>query len=440
MSDQNGDDKKPGEPAAELLGPERTAREPRARKEPPVIEGAAEEVGGQGASSSGRGAGGSGPTGGDVPPPASSPASAAGSPMPMSPQRLYAAVISAGVVAAVVVALVLHALGFGKPDTQGAQALADLDTRLASVERQSEATGKTLENTGARLDAAEQKIAAEAQTPESVAAMTARLDKIEAETGALKQSLGDAMAVAAASSQKIDALAKSLPPAGIADEVTKLGEMLKTLNAALDQLGPKVDQMQARVAALEAKKDDPDAAARAALGLALANLARAAESAQPFASELDAVAAFLPKEPELAALAPAAQSGVPTEASLKERFQPMVQAALDADRRAKGDGLFARFAANLRKLVTIRRTGEISGDDTEAVLARMEERLKLDNLPAAVAEAKALKGPAAEAAAPWLKDAQARVATDEMLRDLTAHVAARLAPAAPATSGTGAKG
>jgi hypothetical protein len=432
MSDQNGDDKTPSEPEAELLGPERNAREPRPRKDPPVIEGEAEEVGGASASSSGGGAGGS--TGG----PAGESAGGGAAPAAahsISPQRAFATSIGAAVVAAVVVVSMLHVFGFGKPDTKATQALADLDTRLAAVERQEGETGKALESAGARLGAAEQKIAANAQSPDGAAAMTARLDKIEAETEALKQSLGQATAVAQASGEKLDALAKSLPPAGIADEVAKLGEMLKALNAAIGQLGPRVDQMQARVAALEAKKDDPDAAARAALGLALANLARAAESAQPFKSELDAVAAFLPKEPELAALAPAAQTGVPTEASLKERFPSLVQSVLDAERRAGSDGIFARFVSNIRKLVTVRRTGEIAGDDTEAVLARMEERLKLDNLPAAVTEAKLLKGAAAEAAAPWLKDAEARVATQQMLRDLTAHVAARLAPAAAGAKG-----
>ena len=40
----------------------------------------------------------------------------------------------------------------------------------------------------------------------------------------------------------------------------------------------------------------------AALGLALANLARASEGPGSFKAELDAVAAFLPNEPELAGL------------------------------------------------------------------------------------------------------------------------------------------
>ncbi|MDR3498442.1 MAG: mitofilin family membrane protein [Parvibaculum sp.] len=425
MSDQNGDDKTPAEPEAELLGPEKNVREPRPRKDPPVIEGEAEEVGSRNASASGGAS--------ETPKPGDGPSAAA--PRPASPQRAYATSIATGVVAAVVAVSVLYALGFGRPDTKGAQVLADLDTRLVSVERQSEETGKALESAGARIDAAEKNIAAEAQSPEGVAAMTARLDKIEAEADALKQSLGEASAAAQASGAKLDALAKSMPPAGLADEVAKLGAMLKTLNTALDALAPKVNEMQARVAALEAKKDDPDAAARAALGLALANLARAAETAEPFKAELDAVAAFLPKEPELAALAGPAATGVPTEASLKERFPAMVQSVLDAERRAKNDGLYARFVANIRKLVTIRRTGEISGDDTEAVIARMEERLKLDDLAAAVTEGKALKGAALEAAAPWLKDAEARVATRQMLRDLSAHVAARLAPPAPGAKG-----
>lgn len=422
MSDANGSSDKPETPAeAELLGPEKAESRPRARKEPPVIEGEAEVLG------TSTGSGGSGGAGEAPPSTATTPEGA----VPVARPVL-------GIAVAVIAILALaggayYVLGRDAGPSPEEEAIAALDGRLSALEKKSEASATLIQSTAQgleqRLGDAEQKIAAEEASPDSITAINARLDKIAAEADALKTSLDEARADAQASAGKIDALQRAMPPAGIADQVARLDAMLKGLNAALDGLGPKVDQMAARVAALEAKKEDPDAAARAALGLALANLARAAETPSPFKSELDAVAAFLPNEPGLAALAGPAQSGVATEASLKERFPSVVQSVFDAERRAEGDGFWARFISHARALVTIRRTGEISGDDTEAVVARMEERLKVDDLAGAAGEGLKLKGPAAEAAKPWLDDAKARVATDETLRALTASVAGRLAKA-----------
>lgn len=419
MTDANGDSEKPGTPAseAELLGPEKTAKKPRARKEAPVIDGKAEEV-----------------------------ASAAGAPSssaetPNRKGRAGSAAPKIAIAAAVVLAIGLAVgvggtyFGFGEAVGPMAQeeAIAALDGRIATLEKKNEEGAALVRREVARVDKrladAERQIVAEAQTPESVSAVNARLDKLAADTDALGRSLGEVSAAAEVSGQKIDQLARDMPPAGIADQVARLDAMLKALNAALDGLAPKVAQMEARVAALEAKKDDPDAAARAALGLALANLARAAETKSPFKSELDAVASFLPNEPELASLDAAAASGVDTRASLKEHFPALVQSVFAAERRARGDGVLARFVAHARSLVTVRRTGEISGDDTEAVVARMEERLKADDLAGAVAEGKALKGAAAAAATPWLAEAHSRVETETLLRTLSARVAERLSKA-----------
>lgn len=421
MSDPNGKNENPTGTEAEVLGPERNQRpEARPRKEPPVvegeavIEGEAEVVGGDGPSqdAASSGAGPSAQNGASKPAARSSSSSAS---------RLGFA-LAAGVAGALAVGLVAYGLGFGRMGPGNGQALADLNARIASVETENA-------ESGTRLAAAEEKLAAAAQSADSAAAIGARLDRIEAETATLKQSLGEAAAATQASQQKLDEIAKAMPPADIADQIARLDAIVKALNTALETLTPKINQMEMRVAALEARKEDPDAAARAALGLALSNLARAATSAEPFRSELDVVARFLPNEPELAALQDAAAKGVATEASLKERFPALVQSVLDAERQATNDGFFQRFISNARKLITVRRTGEIAGADTEAVLARMEERLKLDDLSAAVAQARGLKGVAAEAAAPWMKEAEARVATTQLLRELTAHVTTRLATA-----------
>lgn len=402
---------------AEYLKPEpgERASKARRRKEPPVLDGTAEEVAEDEAAASGSGQ--------TAPDPGESG-------RPAGPGFLVAGLAGLGG-GAIVLAAVWGAglLTAG----QGDEALAKLAARIEALESGTEAgvqaTPGELDALAERLDAVEQKVATAAEAPESAAAIAEQLAALAAETQQLKAALNDTRGTARAMQQRIDEISGNLPPAGIADQVSSLDSLAKALDLRLAAFAPEVEKMESRVAALEEKKDDPDAAARAALGLALANLARAAESPGSFAAELNAVAMFLPDEPELTELSAVAAEGVPTRAALEARFPSLAQSIFDAERRADEDGLWSRFVSNAKSLVTVRRTGEISGDTTEAVVARMEERLKVHDLGGAVAEAETLQGPAGDAAKPWLADAQARLQADKLVRDLSARVAERLAKA-----------
>ncbi|MEQ8282238.1 MAG: mitofilin family membrane protein [Parvibaculum sp.] len=410
MSDSNDSDTGKG-PEPEYLKPETEARRhnEKPRKEPRTLEGTAEEVSGGAADDEG----------------SKSTASA----KTQTSARGIAVAGAAGFGTAVAALAIAWFAGFGMPvsDTGADDRLAEFAVRLEAVENGNGESARGFDaraqSLAARLDAAEEKLAAAVD-----AAPDAQIARLAEEQQALKEALDDTRGTARALRDRIDALAASLPPSGIADQVSGLDTLVKALDARLATFAPQIEAMEERVVALEEKKDDPDAAARAALGLALANLARAAETAGPFRTELDAVESFLPDQAGLDALSGAAADGVQTRAALKARFPSVVESVFDAERRAGEDGLWSRFVANAKSLVTIRRTGEISGDTTEAVVARMEERLATDDLGGAVAEGEALQGPAREAAAGWLADARARLETDTLLRDLSARVAARLAP------------
>ncbi|MDO8837656.1 MAG: mitofilin family membrane protein [Parvibaculum sp.] len=412
MTDSNDADAGKG-PEPEILKPDAEARRrnEKPRKEPRTLEGTAEEVRGESsaeAQTSGAETRRQALDGG---------ASAGG----------LAFAAAAGFGGAAVALVAAWILGFGAPaiDTATDERLADLTARIAATEisngDSADSIDVRVQALAARLDATEAKvIAAETAAPD------AQLGRLAEEQQLLKEALDDTRRMARVTQDRIDALAAGLPPAGIADHVGSLDVLVKALDARLATLAPQIETMEARVVLLEEKKDDPDAAARAALGLALANLARVAETAGPFAAELDAVASFLPDEPGLTSLSDAAASGVATRAALKARFPSVVEGIFDAERRAGDEGLWSRFVANAKSLVTIRRTGEISGETTEAIVARMEERLKIDDLAAAAAEGNLLQGPARVAAAAWLEDAQARLETETLLRDLSARVATQL--------------
>ncbi|MEQ8266057.1 MAG: mitofilin family membrane protein [Parvibaculum sp.] len=422
MSDPNDkaanepDDAKP-DTQAEYLKPE-TGDQPRnkarRRKDPPVLDGTAEEVAGEKPAS---------------PSEQISREENDGTRGSSAPGVLVATV--AGIGGAAVALAIAWSAGLLVPRQDNA---ADqLSARIEALESGSETGVQTMrsafDDLERRLDAAEQKAAQAAESPENTAAIQERLEALAAETQQLKAALNDTRGSARGMQERIDEIEESLPPAGVADQVGALDALTKALDLRLAALAPEVESMEARVVALEEKKDDPDAAARAALGLALANLARATEGSGSFTAELDAVAAFLPEEPELARLADVAADGVATRAALEARFPSLAQDIFDAERRAGEDGVWSRFVSNAKSLITVRRTGEISGDTTEAIVARMEERLKIHDLGSAVVEAKTLRGPAAEAASSWLADAEARLQADQLVRDLSARVAERLAKA-----------
>ncbi len=409
MSDPTDrDDKDDANKAGDVLPPERHAGlSDKARKAPPVIEGVAETSGAEK----------------DEGAKASSSTHARGA--VNSVTSVFAVSLGAAIIGALVVGGGLFGLGLlgGGSRDVNPQVLSELAAKVEANATTNAVQSSDLASVTEDLRTA--KVAAD-----GAAARDARLDALEATAKDMAATLEAARVAGEAGVARLDEMQKNMPPADIAQRIDTLTAMVKALNTAVDALAPKITDMDARVAALEAKKDDPDAAARAALGLALSNLSRVASRAEPFERELDVVAQFLPDEPELAELKLVASEGVPTEASLEARFPALVTAVLDAERAASDDSAWQKFVSNARKLVTLRRTGEIAGEDTDAVLARMEERMKRGDLSAVIAEARGLKGVAAEAAAPWLKDASARVVTNDLLSALTANVTKRLAQGA----------
>jgi len=179
-----------------------------------------------------------------------------------------------------------------------------------------------------------------------------------------------------------------------------------------------------------AASGERDAARRVALAGAAVALRGAAAGSGGFQPALDTVNSLAEGDAAvLAALEPiaaAAGKGVATRQALRDRFTTLASAlvrAPDAGDAQWYDRAWHRVAG----LVTLRRTGELSGGDAEAIVARAEVKLASSDLHGAVAELAALPpGPAALAAA-WLDDAKARLAVDDALQRLDAAIAVQAA-------------
>lgn len=82
------------------------------------------------------------------------------------------------------------------------------------------------------------------------------------------------------------------------------------------------------------------------------------------------------------------------------------------------DGALRRMGS----LVSIRRTGNLEGDSTEAVLARAEQKLQSNELAAALAELAVLTEAPAKAMQSWLDGARRRQALDQAIDALQASL------------------
>lgn len=241
--------------------------------------------------------------------------------------------------------------------------------------------------------------------------LAARLDADDKSLAQLNAALAAAQKSEADMGAAIAALQKNVPP---------------DLPQRLDGLAAKTDlaALDARVAKLEAR-DTSAAMKHAASVLALSELVRVSETDAPYENELKALRALSPA-PELDALAPYAK-GVPTRAMLTDRFSDTADAILAAERRSHATNWLSKLWASFENLISVRRVGNVKGNDTEAHVARAEFDLKSGNLQAAVDELDALKGPAREAAAQWLSDAKARLAVTQETRALTNRIVSELA-------------
>ncbi len=206
------------------------------------------------------------------------------------------------------------------------------------------------------------------------------------------------------------------------DVTTALAPITERVSSLNDKVASVVDREQTRQQSTQ----------RIVLALELANLKRAMDRGESIAKPLSEVKQLAPQGLDLSPLEAYSKDGAPTTASLQKGFRQMARAALDAENAPQSNSVLDQFLSGAQSIIRVRRTGNVSGDSTEAVVARVEGRLKDGDLVAALAEAQGLSGKAKDAAAPWLEKLQARVAVDQAMADVESVLKRSLS--APATN------
>lgn len=250
-----------------------------------------------------------------------------------------------------------------------------------------------------------------------VDALRAALVDAEAKISTLETSVQSAVENAAAPQAQESELA------GLSERIAALETRPAAASVTQQSVQQSIDPIEAQMAEIERRLNTLTEAQQErqvdgksmAISLAFYNLQRAAREGRPYALELKSVEENAPIPLDLAALEPWRDQGVKSMDQLQESFDAAAKAAIDAENQPTDESLTSEVWSRAKSFIRIRRKGDVEGEDTSAILARVEHDLETRDLKAALAEAEKLQGRAAEAVAPWLAELKKKLAAEEAL-------------------------
>jgi len=242
-------------------------------------------------------------------------------------------------------------------------------------------------------------------------------ERLSAADNAVK-SLGIALTALNKRSDEVAARADAAEKA-----ITDLRDSVQGLNrnTSVGMSAADVESLQKRMATLEqaVRSTTGDNAAR--LALTAAALRDAVVRGVPFTAELEEARALGADEKHLAPLAPFAVSGVPSAATLAQELRVSIPALAKAsDGQASSGDFLGRLQANASKLVRVRPVGAPAGDDTSAVLARIEAEAAHVDIEGALTDIGKLDPAMRAMARDWIARAQSRQAAITAARQFAA--------------------
>lgn len=267
-------------------------------------------------------------------------------------------------------------------------------------------------------------------------AVAALAERVTAADNAMK-SLGLALTALTKRSDDVAANAAQARERAEAAEkaVTELRSSVQIATTAAAGLSSSdMDALQKRIAALEqatkvarddiAKTGASDAAAR--LALSAAALRDAVVSGAPFAPSLAQTKSLGADANLLAALEPFAATGLPSPAALTQELRALLPGMIKKPETTASGGFLEKLQANAGNLVRVRPVGAPSGDDSAAVLARVESAAAVADIAAALAELGKLPEATRSTAQAWIAKANARQSALSAARTLVAETARSL--------------
>lgn len=327
--------------------------------------------------------------------------------------------VAAGAAGAAGVLLIMLVVWLIVPRSDGA---AGLTPRLAAIEtqlRELAARPAPVNVDPATLGALSERMAkleSALNAPRPLAADPALGGRVGALENALKP-LRDSTAALGRRADETDATFRNIR--GRTDAVeAALAELRNAARAASGE-HDELAKLASRIAALEksdravadelAKRPASNSDRPVRLAVAAAALRTAVERGDAFSAELATVKPLTNDAVAIAAIEPFAASGVPSATALGRELillLPVMQRA--AGTASRDGGFLDRLQANAEKLVRIRPVDEVPGEDTSAVLSRIEVKAAHADLAGALAELGKLSAAVRAPALAWIAKAEAR--------------------------------
>ncbi len=272
-----------------------------------------------------------------------------------------------------------------RPAGADAQALADIEARVVSLEQLSKSSTGLV---GSDVDA--------------------RLSALADDVAALK--------------------ASGAAPAEAGTALTDIRDQINALSVRLDAM-PTADQVAALATRLDALTKDVPSAKLLGRAVAAEALQTALDRGRPFQAELAALGVLGVDQTALDGLKPYAEAGLPTLAALAASFDE-VTASIDLAPPVEDNaGTVARLLESARGLVEVRPAHPTAGSDPGAIVARIKGALAAGDLKTALAEWASLPDSVKTPTADWAHSAEARQSADTLVAKLRADALSLLTSA-----------
>lgn len=287
------------------------------------------------------------------------------------------------------------------PDNSAA--VADLRSRLAAVESRPATGDAGLADRVAKLDAASDRDTAAAaalgKRVDDLAAEVSRQAKAATEVSDLQAALSGVKSDLAEVKASVAALPR--PDFGrLEGRVGDLDQRLATLQGAVStiphvDLGPvtgKIDAIEARLKPIEAETAQAQAPQQVAqrraapVAVTAGAISDAIQAGRPFPKALEALRTLGVEPGRIAPLASVAESGAPTLADLQTGLADQRERIVSQGAAPVSGSYMDRLMAGASNLVQVRPVGAVVGDSPSALVSQMDEAIGRDDLTAALAD------------------------------------------------------
>lgn len=298
-----------------------------------------------------------------------------------------------------------------------AQKLDRLESRVAAMEARPAPKGPDLAPIEGRVRALESRPIPQAQ---DLSGLNARIESAEKAAQASGAEAARALETARNAPK---------PPEPPRVDLTPIEQRIAKLETGLGEARQALAAPKTEVRATAAP-DVPGVSPSdtAALAVVAESLRAQIDRGAPFPREAAALEKLGAEPARLAKLKPLAATGAPSAARLAQDFAAAAPAMLRAVNPPAANGdIMDRIARSASSLVRIRPVGDTAGDDAPALIGRIEAALRRDDVSGALASYDRLPAEAKEPAKDWAALARQRVDAEAAARSLIDEALDKLA-------------